>query len=356
MSWRSEIVADVPTWVLQYAARRYGSNPTNTGLRKAWLYLLEGAYQYHWSWLLKGLIERAPEFSMGYYSALSATNIALAWEILATEASNGSLDVSIGPLRYDVVDFGRQMLVNLFVDLHSMYTATYNRYVKDSVNTSMQLLAIQSAMLKLFDDLDMLLATNTNFLFGHWIADARASVPSTSPVKAVDNAEFNARNQVTMWGPVENIEDYASKEWAGLVKDYYKDRWALFTDLVRQAVIMGTTFDQSGYEAARLNLEQKFSYTIKSYPTTPQGELLNVVKVLISTYMDPMTVKYEVYTDTDANGNDIIVPAAWNKVPGQLKYLCNVNPDCKGFNSNGYLKTSVTNRSSSQGTLLYVKT
>ena len=321
------------------------------------MYLLYGAYQHHWSWLVKGFIDRAPEFSMDYYSAESATNITRAWEILAAEAISGGFDSSIGPLHYDIVDFGRQMLVNLFVDLHSMYTATYNRYVSNKVNTSVQLDMIRSAMLTLIDDLDRLLATNTNFLFGHWIADARASVPSSSPRQAADNAELNARNQVTMWGPDQNIEDYASKEWAGLVKDYYKKRWDLFTGLVNQAVTQGIVFDQSGYEQARLKLEQEFSYTIKSYPTTTQGKLIDVVKDLVSTYTNPSTEKYmyTMYIDADANGNDILVPAAWNRVPGQLKYLCNVHPDCKGFNSNGYLKTSVSDRENSPGTLLYVK-
>ena len=30
--------------------------------------------------------------------------------------------------------------------------------------------------------------------------------------------EFNARNQVTLWGPNGEINDYAAKSWGGLVK------------------------------------------------------------------------------------------------------------------------------------------
>lgn len=32
------------------------------------------------------------------------------------------------------------------------------------------------------------------------------------------NLEFNARNQVTLWGPKGQISDYANKNWAGLMK------------------------------------------------------------------------------------------------------------------------------------------
>ena len=356
MSWRSEEVKDVLSWVQRYAGRRYGvSEKSVQVINLAWTYLLQGAYQFHWSWLIKGIIDRAPDFSMDYYSALNAENISLAWTLLATAAADGTVDLSVGPLQYDIVDIGRQCLVNLFADLHAMYSATYDRYTQHNINTSVQLGAIRTAMLQLCDDLDTLLASNTNFLLGHWIADARASVPSTSPRETVDNAEFNARNQITMWGPHQNIEDYASKEWAGLVKDYYKERWALFTGLVNEAVMDGKTFDRNSYESQRYVLEAKFSSTIKSYPTTPVGNLGEIIKVLLPTYFKPDSVVYSSYVDTDASGNDIMVPHAWNTLVGNLMYLCNVNPECKGFNSNGYLKRDVSAREHSEGTILYVK-
>ena len=392
MSWRSEAVTDLPSWVIQYAARRYGTTNIPPSVELAWLYLLDGAYQFHWSWNIKGMVERAPEFVMKYYSALHATNISNAWLLLVTSAADGYIDQSVGPLQYDIVDFGRQVLVNLFVDIHAMYTATYNMYSRHKVNTSTQLDAIRSAMLQLFDDLDMLLASNTNFLLGHWIADARASIPNMYPPDAVDNAEFNARNQITMWGPDENIEDYASKEWAGLVKDYYKERWALFTGLVNEAVREGKTFDHDAYESARYLLEKKFSFTIKAYPTSPVGNPVDIAIMLIKSYLfldfrgicwrknlaftikayptcpvgNPVDIaiisylfldftNYTVYDNTNVSGNNILIPHAWNTLVGQLAYLCNVNPGCVGFNSNGYLKRSVSTRTYSEGTALYVK-
>lgn len=44
----------------------------------------------------------------------------------------------------------------------------------------------------------------------------------------IANKEFNARNQVTLWGPTGQINDYAAKHWQGLMGDYYGRRWKLF--------------------------------------------------------------------------------------------------------------------------------
>ncbi|RZF39285.1 hypothetical protein LSTR_LSTR016239 [Laodelphax striatellus] len=47
---------------------------------------------------------------------------------------------------------------------------------------------------------------------------------------------MNARNQITLWGPNGEIKDYAAKQWAGLVKHYYKPRWELFFKLLLEAL------------------------------------------------------------------------------------------------------------------------
>lgn len=353
MSWRSE-PPDVPSWVLQYSVRRYGAKAEMTELSVAWMNLLYGAYRYHWNGLLRSMVEKAPDFSMGYYSELSATNITAGWHALSSAALSGDLDLSVQPLQYDIVDIGRQVLINLFVDLHAMYNASYYQFVEQKINTSSQLELISTAMLTLINDIDTLLGSNTNFLLGHWIADARASIPNTSPSEAKDNAELNARNQVTMWGPHQEIEDYAGKEWAGLVKDYHMERWALFTSLVNQAVKEGKTFDRDDYETKRFTLEQKFTYTIKAYPTTPKGDLSIIIKDIQSRYLDPVS-SYTEYPNTDVTGNDITASPMWTTDIGQLKFLCNVIPNCAGFNSLGHLKSSVSMSSSKEGVDLYMK-
>ena len=36
---------------------------------------------------------------------------------------------------------------------------------------------------------------------------------------------FSAKNQVTIWGPNGEINDYSAREWNGVVGDYYYGRW-----------------------------------------------------------------------------------------------------------------------------------
>ena len=64
-------------------------------------------------------------------------------------------------------------------------------------------------------DLDTLLGTDVNFLLGQWQQDALAY--GTTP-EEVANLEFNARNQLTLWGYSGALTDYAAKHWNGLVR------------------------------------------------------------------------------------------------------------------------------------------
>ena len=74
----------------------------------------------------------------------------------------------------------------------------------------------------LLADLDYVLGTSPDFLLGTWIERAK-SVPGASSSER-QLYEFNARNQITLWGPQAQILDYANKQWSGLVKDYYLPR------------------------------------------------------------------------------------------------------------------------------------
>jgi len=42
--------------------------------------------------------------------------------------------------------------------------------------------------------------------------------------------------QITMWGPEGNINDYASKQWNGLIGSYYLVRWQVKRELMRTSV------------------------------------------------------------------------------------------------------------------------
>ncbi len=50
-----------------------------------------------------------------------------------------------------------------------------------------------------------------------------------------DLFEFNARTQITTWSyQNSNLHEYAHREWSGLLSDFYKPRWEMFIDYLKQ--------------------------------------------------------------------------------------------------------------------------
>lgn len=147
--------------------------------------------------------------------------------------------------------------------------------------------------------------------------------------------------------------DYASKTWGGLVLDYHKPRWDLFLNFLFKAIVSHKPFDTKVYESELFNLEWKWNIDRQKYPTTPSGDLTAILQQLLQKYATPQT-NYIKMPQTDAPLNDLI--QTWTRDIAQLQILCNIDPNCQGFNTNGYLKSSVKNTIHTTLSDLYVKT
>lgn len=88
--------------------------------------------------------------------------------------------------------------------------------------------------------------------------------------------ELNARNQITLWGPDGNILDYASKEWAGLMEDYYTQRWTFFISTLVDCLNRGQPFNQAVFNKAVFQIEKGFVFNRKRYPSKPSGDTYNI--------------------------------------------------------------------------------
>jgi alpha-N-acetylglucosaminidase len=95
------------------------------------------------------------------------------------------------------------------------------------------------------------LLTNKDFLLSRWIKSARDLAGNN--VTYGDYLEYNARNQITLWGPTGQINDYAAKQWGGLVGTYYLPRWKLFMDYLQEIKVNRTEFDTDAFNALILN-------------------------------------------------------------------------------------------------------
>lgn len=84
--------------------------------------------------------------------------------------------------------------------------------------------------------------------------------------------EYNARNQITLWGPNGEICDYANKQWAGVIGDYFKPRWVIFLEALRESVETKQILNQTLInELIFEQVEKPFTFSQKEYPIEPQG-------------------------------------------------------------------------------------
>ena len=174
--------------------------------------------------------------------------------------------------RYDLVDWTRQVLANAFEPLYDELVSTYNKSI--SSTRSAEVRRSGQKLVQLLESLDVVLAVDDSFALCKWIEAARATGSKANP----DFFEYEARNQVTLWGPTGQVEDYASKQWARLVGTYYAQRWSLFVDYLAAT-------DPARYNDTEFSLElHKWEYSWVGQKSGPnacgqpkKGDLRSVI-------------------------------------------------------------------------------
>lgn len=89
--------------------------------------------------------------------------------------------------------------------------------------------------------------------------------------------EFNARNQLTLWGPKGEVLDYAGKQWGGMVGDFFAKRWDLFFTEMNNSLINNTPFVEKVVANKIFHeVEIAFTHDRSLFPTEPKGKLPNL--------------------------------------------------------------------------------
>ena len=134
--------------------------------------------------------------------------------------------------RYDLVNLGRELLAQLTTPAVQNFTTAYTAKTMDPALVK----ATGVFYAELLRDIDALVATDSAFLLGPWIAMARGlsggatdcvadGYAALSSGDCGDFLEWNARVQVTTWNPTPSTAasvpggpiDYACKHWSGLI-------------------------------------------------------------------------------------------------------------------------------------------
>ena len=177
--------------------------------------------------------------------------------------------------RYDLVKLGVQVLEDISVPLYNSLLAAYrNKSVHKFV-------LYMNKLREVFYDMDDLLSTEPHSLLGTWLEAAKALGKNETEKEIL---EFNARNQITLWGPNGEIDDYANKNWANLVGDYYLTRWEFFFDVLITSFDTGKPFDKRELNKRLLKYGVKWDRERTVYATQPSGDAFMLTKKLIQKY------------------------------------------------------------------------
>jgi len=273
-AWRTE-PRNVDDWVQTYAEQRYGAK--NKDASEAWDILRNSVYKADRAYEVqhRAVIVTAP--SVGGRSPALWYNVSdafTAWDKFVSASSSLSESQLF---KYDLTDVTRNALQFIFVEAYKNITASFTK------NDTTHVMAAGVRMNDVLTDLDKILSSSDRFLVGSWLNDA-ISWGTTDADKKLLN--FNARNQITLWGPDGEIEDYAAKQWAGLTADYYKPRWAFFTQSLLQTLKSGSTKFNGGdfHKKCMASVEKPWTMDQKVYSNEPKGDTVAISKALLLKY------------------------------------------------------------------------
>jgi alpha-N-acetylglucosaminidase len=267
MAWRDEPV-DINAWIADYAQHRYGRASADAAL--AWRQLASTAYST--SSRDGSIVCRAPTLRAAAGAGYGHPQLVIAWQALQQAADElGEVDT----YRFDLVNVARQALSNHAQVLHQEVLKGWR--AKDA--SALELAADQ--FLQLLSELDELLATRREFLLGRWLEDAKRWGTNEA-----ERAKFqwNARRVLTLWGEGPPIDDYARKQWSGMINGYYRPRWErLFRELTR-CLQENKPFDEKAFHAALRPWMADWSNGREEYATEPRGDSVAVAAKLWKKY------------------------------------------------------------------------
>jgi alpha-N-acetylglucosaminidase len=139
-----------------------------------------------------------------------------------------------------------------------------------------------TAFLRAIADVDRIASTRTESLLGKWIEDARGFGSNDSERNAL---EQNARTILTTWGEKDtHLNEYANRNWGGLIEGYYVERWRLFIEDLRESLQSGKPFDAAAFHEKITAFEWGWTSRHEPYPSAPTGETYKVARELFTRY------------------------------------------------------------------------
>ena len=272
-AWDFDTHKDLDAYARVVADSRTGKVDENA--RKAWSILFKEIYHDRSVPGHSPLMNLRPSFgrSSSYHSSVRYTydndRLREAIQLLLAADGRGSA------YAFDVVNLTRQWLSNNFDTLSFQYKEAYDARDRERLDKT------RDRMLAILDEMDRLLGSQTYFLVGKWIADARGWGADATEANYF---ESNARDLLTSWGDRGNmLTDYANRTLSGLVGSYYKGRWELFFDAVEKSLDAGEPLDEPAVTEAYKDWEYAWWHDRPgSFPSEPVGDGIALARQILS--------------------------------------------------------------------------
>lgn len=281
--WRSEAI-DPDEWIRDYAVRRYGTYHPQAV--HAWEILRRTAYDSQPAYGNVSIISGIPtlEDESVWTFTWCPYDQALFLDAVDSLAACAALLQGSEGYRYDLVNMVRQVLANYSNHVQQRLAIAYADKDIEAWN------AAKEEFLELIDDMDELLGTHPDFLLGKWLSDARSQGFGQ---KEKDLFEMNARDLITLWtGPDCTIHEYASKEWSGLIKGFYKPRWQMFFDEMEKCRDENIIFDGNAFDQRLCNWEWEWVHKHDRYNDKAVGDCIPTAIGMLNKYSHRVKESY----------------------------------------------------------------
>ena len=257
LPWRDGPV-DLHDWFADYATARYGGADAHAAA--AWRTLADTVY----SWPAD-VDSRHPTALFDNQPSLSTSSSPLPYDTDRFDTALTSLLAVPAALRhtsayrYDLVDVARQVLANHSRSALPRIRAAYRAGDKAEFDRLSGRFADQIALM------DRLLGSDEHFLFGSWQQGADRAAAGPAERAAL---RYDVRSLVTLWASDTTLQDYARREFNGLVGDYYGMRWRTYFDSLDTALATG----KPAVPIDWTKVAEKWAHADTDYPTRRHGD------------------------------------------------------------------------------------